>query len=567
MNSVSSETNVCALQRKQFDGSFDFFEKCPITADIRLFKNFLNSLASRSNKKYYFTVKNNTNAKKNTNATKNTNANTSKIATNVNIEKKEFTWDNVRAYGTNEQKKAFNQFRRMYVTHLIQQFCYNPKDEIINSTIDTSRTQNTCDYKIIGTPPDSVESDMDFDFKAMENADIGVILTKISVEHHKYFDLELDELFDTNLYGSVFVFDKDEHNNPSPQFIKDQNVWSWIRAVELLNNKKYVSTPLLEQFRSNLISSHQTLFNNTLSKSNEMSNNEVSSNKIVFNTSPISRKTFFTTEKLSPTTNSQYGTCPTSRSKTENYRLNLSNYFAKDYKNNFEGKTECFSSAKYYENETYRSLGAVLHIVNKLVDINENYFIHSVYDQFGFVVENILEEKLKKPTLDYLIPKTAKYIYRICDAIEKLKMPVNVRTNLIPFLYEIKRISEQLNNVRRSNDKTQQANLVDSLKKQLYFSSVENNIDDEQTKKIFFLISVYTRLIAPIGKYQCYLNQSQDCKEEIKEYNDLETKLKEQNTTTLQGGRMNGLKKQKQKVDKNSKRKKTGLSKILMVVY
>lgn len=514
--------NTCMIAQQEFSDSFDFLVNCPITNNIKSFKDFLNILASHSDKNYYFEI------------------HPSKVdlfKTIYNLKddeaqriKVQFKWDTVRTFGTDEQKQAFNEFRRLYVSYLIQQFCNNPSNTKVNSSTNTDKTSDTCSYKVIGTPAISVESDMDFDIIGKNNnIDIGMILENISNEHHKYFALELDELFDTNLYGSVFVFNPDSHNNPSHSFIEQQNIWSWIRAVEILNNKKYVPTLLLQEFKRHLLSSHQTLFDKTVQKYKELN-----PNSFVFNSSSNSKfsapefykvdtmteKKKFTFKQSSdfykipntPVQRSQSWECPIdANNKTENYRLNLSNYFANDYTRHFEDKTECFSLAKYYENETYRSLGAVLHIVNRLVDINKQYFVHSVYDQYGFVVENIMEEKLKGSNLINTIPKTAKYINRICDAIQKLGIQ-----NRIPSFTNIKQLSEQLNNVRRTNNKTEELRLTKEL--QTYFPSMLNiseynansqKIDNKPALKVDFVLAVYKTLVEPVGIFQQELNDQQ----------------------------------------------------------
>jgi hypothetical protein len=420
--------------------------------------------------------------------------------------KLEFNWEFIRIFGTDDQKKVFNIFRNMYISYLLGKFC-KP------STSQNTMTKDNCIYKIIGTPAISVESDMDFDLSVIENNDIGQVINNITDEHHKYFNKELDELFDTNLYGSVFIYDENTHNKLSLDLIEKQNVWSWIRSVETLNND--IEPYLLKEFKKYLTPSHQHIFNKALYKLTTEVSNEAFCNT---NVKPISRSATLPQSKdltaypISRSLSSP--SSPSSMSKTNSYRMFLSNYFSGDYNQGFEDKVECFSKAKYYENETYRSLGAVLHIVNKLSGINENYFVHSVYDQYGFIIENVIQHNIKGNSLPVRIPKISKYISRICNAIEKLSIQdrISVEGKENVFL-DIKNISEELNEVRRQDNKQKEKELAKKLQK--LFPNVFNisnsnsnsvKINNSQTGKLNFLLGVYEVLVKPVGKYQDSFN-------------------------------------------------------------
>ena len=516
---MNNSSGQCLNAIQEFTDTFDFLVNCPLTNNIERFKNFLKLLAAHKLKHYYFELHP-------------SKLELFKLVYNLKDDiaqrvKVNFTWDTIRVFGTEEQKKAFNDFRRMYVFYLIQQFCYSPNNVSINSSSNTTKQSNTCNYKVIGTPAISVESDMDFDITVKTNdIDIGQILTRISNKHHEYFALELNELFDTNLYGSVFLFDPTKHNNPSPSFIEKQNRWSWIRTVEIFTDPKYVSESLLQYFKKHLLSSHQILFDKTLEELKTLNNDNQSFNlssnaleslpefltfeKDTTNISSISRnksspELFKRNTKIIPIERSKSLYC--SRNKIESYTSCLSSYFENINNGKLDDISEHFSLAKYYENETYRSLGAVLHIVNKLTDINKNFFVHSVYDQFGFVVECILETKIKENMLIDVIPKASKYISRICDAVEK----IGIQDKIINY-YEIKNTSEELNNVRRTGNKVQTANLARKMQVIL----VNTNISNTQTSHIDFLLGVYINLVKPIGIFQNEFNKQQGGKKTLK---------------------------------------------------
>jgi hypothetical protein len=485
-------SNSCSDMQETFNGFFDFLTQCPVSDDNNTFQTFLSVLKNHPTKVYYFTVEREK-------------WDTFKALYKLEINemegvKVEFSWEFIRAFGTDEQKRAFNNFRRRYVNHLMSMYCKS-------SDIQNSTRTNACTYKVIGTPAISSESDMDFDLSGV--GDLGAVLKRINKEHHQYFALELDELFDTNLYGSVFVYDEKLHNTLTPTFIETQNVWSWIRTIELLQN--YIEPSLLHEFYTRLLDTHKNIYFLGRNKLQELSLGNVSSNSMVKRNkslpdgnAPCNSNSFI--QRAFSSDSGQYPKI----NRAKQYRRCLSDYLLSNKM--FEEKVESFSLAKYYENETYRSLGAVLHIVNKLVDIDENYFVHSVYDQYGFVVENVLEEKIKGSSVNVTVPKASKYISRICDAIEKLndKSTTELIQNKELFT-AIKDISNELNDIRRTLNKGREKELTIQLRK--CFANVlnisnsnananANSVSSSQLGKVNFLLGVYNTLIKPVGVFQ-----------------------------------------------------------------
>lgn len=495
--------------QEELNKYFDFFENCRGVQDDKEFVSFLTKLQDHPSKKYYFTLQ------------------PSKVdlfkkifhleKAGLQVVKLEFNWEHIRNFATDEQKDVFNTFRSKYVQFLVNQTC---KPKTINNT-NTNASGKPCAYEIIGTPATSVESDIDFSLSAIGENTIGEALDKIYAEHHKYFATELDELFDTNLYGSVFPFDKTLHNNPSTELIRLQNAWSWIRTVEILN--KYVGPLLIAEFKNRLTDSHKEIFVSAHTNLRDLSQTTDNASYIQpkpFVSFPVNRES----EKSSTPLKRYQGTCPINlKSRTEHYRFFLSAY--SDTKQDFADKLECFSIAKYYENETYRSLGAVLHIVSRIEGIEKNYYAHSVYDQYGFIVENIFEHKIKGTNLINTVPKAAKYIARICDAIEKIGAStiknsegkdIDLKDTISNF-YQIKESSKLLNDVRRTTDKNREKQLAEEFQKYFPVVSIANvnsktnssQTNDSQAKKINFLLGVYDVLIKPVGEFQDNLNRKQ----------------------------------------------------------
>ena len=102
-----------------------------------------------------------------------------------------------------------------------------------------------------------------------------------------------------------------------------------------------------------------------------------------------------------------------------------------------------YGRTKYYERETYRSVGATMHIVIKKKGLPRSMLTDSVYDNFGFAAEVLLTPPLcPKHPKDVRVYKTCKYISRICNALEE--MNANVENIL-----EIKELCDIMNTRRK----------------------------------------------------------------------------------------------------------------------
>jgi hypothetical protein len=114
-------------------------------------------------------------------------------------------------------------------------------------------------------------------------------------------------------------------------------------------------------------------------------------------------------------------------------------------KGNLEVLFERFSKSKMYERETYRSVGAFLHIVMKNSSLHQTFYQDSLLDNFGFCLENMGNKKSKWTQEQR--ERTCKYINRMCNAsllIERFKR-----------IEELEELTGKINHNRkimRSND-------------------------------------------------------------------------------------------------------------------
>ena len=471
-----------------FNGYIDILHQCPeIINDDTKFLAFLNALSDHPTKVYYFDL-------------------SPEKATDFNMcqgldpalyqgTKVQFMWETVLAFGTLKQKKYCNNFRRKYISYLINSHCKN----------DNSSFGNKCKYSIIGTPATSPESDMDFD---LDGDNIANVIENIQVLHNDYFKDGLDVMFDVNLYGSVFDFDIEQHNKPSPEMIKLQDTWSWMRTADCIREMRNITFDNV--FTSTLDDFHMKIFNDALNQSAilHLENDE----HVLPQLSKQSSQTLF--NALKKTLNSAPNTPKqiTYSKRLDDYQFSRKNSSSLstprssfsslgdeiEHANMFEQIVELFSKAKYFENETYRSLGAVLDIVQRRQNLHEAYYIHSIFDNFGFVVENLVQKKLCKTSLDKRLHKVSKYVSRICEALQKTTF-YNRKNEPTKIIDNLSSICKQLNNARRQENNEKETDILTNNLKTL----VQPYVTISSTNTSFdFLIALYNILIKGLHSEQ-----------------------------------------------------------------
>ena len=99
-----------------------------------------------------------------------------------------------------------------------------------------------------------------------------------------------------------------------------------------------------------------------------------------------------------------------------------------------------YSKFKFLEQETYESVGAVLHIVYKK-DIPRLMYYDSIYDNLGFIFEVVLGGGK-----EFNILKISKYIERVIDAVQLM-------TENPKILFRLRSVVHILNKYRKMVNK------------------------------------------------------------------------------------------------------------------
>lgn len=392
-----------------------------------------------------------------------------------------FTWESILLFGTQQQQEQFNNFRREYVEYIIQSFC-----------------KDFCKYKVIGTPATSPQSDMDYDLSGVR---IPNIIEQISSLHQRYFPYSLDIMFDVNLYGTVFNFKPHEKKPLDYKLNSRQKMWSFMRVVEVVMSLQSAER---QKFIQALNPSHQELFKNALVElRTEFQNSSVPNSRPITNVI-VNANTKSNTDKVIKSKSlKKYANLLgeyTDKSKCFNSTLQNSTLFNTTNQNtsscdttDFYDLVEAFSRAKFQENETYRTLGAVLHIVQKRDDFknrlqNTEYYLHSVYDNFGFVVENLLHDKLCGRLFKPNVLKVSKYVTRIINAMWLYDKDNIYNLEYDEYLAKLKRAAADLNDARRGTNEQK----IDLFYK-LFLSQLNNG--KEITDNLSLAIVIYEKLI------------------------------------------------------------------------
>lgn len=305
-----------------------------------------------------------------------------------------FQWNLLVLFGSKSQLVAFDKIRKEYVGNLIRKHCKKAIE---------------CFSKFVGS--DTPKSDIDVNFLC---PNVEKVIHNILEDHAKTFKDPLDLLFDTNLYGSVFrYFDKNcAHTStiadicyPKHSSNYKQRVWSFLRIAQTLQNES-VST-----------------MNNVVAVMNP-------AYKRLF-----SRATTLLT-KMEEKKNRQYW-----------YKVYLAAYMKtlREKKRQPQKISEAYSLCKFFENDAYYTVGAVLHIVEKKESLDKNSLYDSIYDNLGFAIETMFSYGICHSLLNLMkISKMCKYLARICDAHMKL-------TNTLE-LDDIYKLSEKINTMRKKSN-------------------------------------------------------------------------------------------------------------------
>jgi len=388
------------------------------------------------------------------------------------------TWENLNGLGTDEQKIAINAFRLNYVKDLKKHIEGTNQTKII-CCVNTASCpiDSSCKLEGVGTTENiSAASDIDMNFYftfTPTNIDeiinnIRSLYDKINTFHYNKFTTPYEDLFDmhfyaTNLYSKECNNSKCKINNCSKDTCvinnnydtNKQRRWAFYRAAEIIQNNT------LENLINLYNETHpfRKLYNDTLKVIKEQEQSKRTNNTL-------------------------------QNSMSKKYV----NSVAESYKNlNLKIDINSFSRAKIYERETYRSVGAFLHIVAKKTDLKYNLYIDSMLDNYGFILENLYHEpSCFKLDIQIKLLRVAKYLERMCDAIILYFTDIyNLNSNsfkLVKPLYdevnELRKVSNIINSNRKNNkDSTNELNNLSYLLKNFNKTYKDTDIKDNTPLK------------------------------------------------------------------------------------
>ena len=282
-------------------------------------------------------------------------------------------WELLVQFGTKSQLSTFDKMRISYLDDLLERHCSPLLD---------------CHTRIIGSR--SPKSDMDINMTCPKHME--EVLHGIFKEHHARFPgISLEDLFDVNIYGSVFHYLDDRCDTrqmtlacyPRYEMGYRQRMWSFLRIIEMCE------THLTPEQRREMCEMWPA---------------------------PYSR--------LYADTKVLYG--QQKRRNPDGYVRAISTYMKALAQPTPDphGIAEAFGKSKVLEHDTYRSIGAVLHIVEHRTNLRPSAMYDSCYDNLGFVFQALLKPSLcGKGVLMNRVIKCAKYIERVIDAVRHINAP------------------------------------------------------------------------------------------------------------------------------------------------
>jgi hypothetical protein len=315
------------------------------------------------------------------------------------------SWDALVALGSHAQLLRFDALRNKYVTSLLDKHC---------RALGDGEDDGACTTDVIGsTSPSS-----DIDINMTSPAHFEDVYTKILREHRARFPHDsLEDMFDVNIYGSVFHFldarcqeDGDARRRveacyPMYEPSYRQRMWSFLRIVESTQGLRRGQAA--EVVRG-LPAPYQRLYERT--------------RKVLLG--PLRKR---------------YG------SSTDAYAHTVQAYLDELKKPHPVDIPEKFALAKYLERDTYRSIGAVLHIVEHKPTIVKANLYDSVYDNLGFIYQLAFKDAASIDVTPK-IGKICKYIARVCDAVQRIQG----RGQKTPLVAELQALAKELDAKRKA---------------------------------------------------------------------------------------------------------------------
>ena len=134
-----------------------------------------------------------------------------------------------------------------------------------------------------------------------------------------------------------------------------------------------------------------------------------------------------------------------------------------------------YSRTKYLEKDSYRSIGAYWDVVGNETNMHDQYYIDSILDNYGFLLENLFMTAscIASIDLNLRLLRVAKYLERISKAYLIIEKNAIKKVQI----EAIKTISGELNILRKKNSYD-----VDQLNKKLI--ALYQKLDANDTKSI-----------------------------------------------------------------------------------
>lgn len=322
-----------------------------------------------------------------------------------------FSWENIKHFSTDLEKNHFNLFRLKYydilakkVSEKIECFSKEMCSFILVGTVDNITSESDIDVNFVFSM-DNIVSDRSRIEQIIQN--IHAFYKYILEFHDNYFSDSLENTFDINFYASSFITDGKILNNCSEMCIEspvEQKYFAFIRAIDAMSHNK-ISASLIKKSIIKL-------------KSKELGK-------------------LFLEKKNSKT--------------YHDYVKSIKKYLISENSNNISSNTvfNKFSITKLKERDTYRSVGAFLHIVKKLKDMHPSFYLDSFLDNYGFMLENLFH----KPDcfnleIDLRLRRVSKYICRMVDALIKYNVKLESK------LKNVNKLSCKINTMRKKNKNT-----------------------------------------------------------------------------------------------------------------
>lgn len=338
-------------------------------------------------------------------------------------------WQAIQYLASERQRKSFIALRDSYVKNILF--------GTINEQNDQADNEKQCDLKSVGSAGTSVASDIDYNLictlkNASSKNEVNyalAVMDAIMDKHYKYFTAPLDKMFDINIYvtnGDEFSVKELKDNSYHPSYANNkacvsgtidsfpinQRGWSFIRILLAL---RALNVPTDDDKFQFFYENAEARIMTVEQKRSIVDPDNTA--KRLRKKIPISNTNTIVEETVNDA----------SIKKLMLYKHYMGMYIQSrqhDGKTSFAEITDLYSSAKYFENESYRSIGAIKHIVSNSVP-PLLFLYDSVYDNMGFALENVSIDPypcpLQDPSVKDRIPRVAKYLERVCSAILEIR--------------------------------------------------------------------------------------------------------------------------------------------------